>query len=540
VREEDICEEDLRNAIEQIENRVGMETGQISQDNLSRKDLGLYAHAKVFQAHDGGVVGGDIQKAINRVGASVEFHRSKARVLAEDILTRIGSESFYHYLLLRKKLGLTKECFSLSRFRGRRIGDCISLVNPGGTVWVSDGTYGLTAPISFVGGGPGPPSKTVALLGAGRWATVFRADADINAIEGLNSASVCLQHFYVNMNNKNGCGIKGLNTGATWDRSFQKSDVRDLEIRNTVAGYWSMHLINPYITNTWDNIYMWSAGGGLLAECTSTGYGNNHFGNLMVAVFGLNGVGVKFLKSGNALSLNSIERLHIDGGASGGLKGNLGLELEGSNYNSFGYLEIEHCKYCVKMGTTQATHGNVIKSGYFYVVEPDGILFQLTSNALRNVVRDVFCAAHSDLTTTKLIDDGNTTVDAPNSYYDLNGSSVGFLPVGQYIDRQSVNACRLYGQMLWRKAQNKVLQNFYLNPQGIKDFTLYHALCLAPPLEGCQVTLARGTEVEDWDAYVMDLHNPTATTIQVRVNVVVASETPLSTANLAFSGDVNG
>jgi len=414
----------------------------------------------------------------------------------------------------------------------------------GGAVSFAAAEYEMDSPIVIVGGGPTPPTKTIKISGAGRFATIFKATTATNMFEVSNGASVVLEYFYIDMNNKNGHGIVGLNSGASFDRSFQKSYIHDIEIRGVVSGYWCMYLTNIYITNTWDNLYLRSGGGGIYMECDSVGYGNNHFGNIMVSLYGNDGIGVKLFKNAVAFSLNSWERLHIDGGSAGGASGNLALELDGSNYNSFSYLEIEHAKYCVKMGETQSTHGNTILSGYFYVEETDGVMFNLTANAKRNTMQNVFCSAKVGADVT-LIYDRNTDTNAANRYYNLNGYSTGFLATGSYVNRTNDDACLLYGQMLHRKAQNPIAGgSFAIDSTGIRTVTITHALCLAPPLEGCQATLIRNVasypDVSDWDAHVIEIFNSTITTIMVRINVTSASATGSATAKIAFLGNVNG
>ena len=409
----------------------------------------------------------------------------------------------------------------------------------GGSIKTTCPMFEMTNPIVIIGGSSTPPSKTISIIGDGRWATVFKAMNAMNMFEVSNGASVHMESFYIDMNGKNGYGIYGKNTG-TSDRSFQKSVINDIEIRGVNAGYWAIYLENPYITNTWDNLYVRSAGGGIYMECDSVGYGNNHFGNIMISLYGNNGVGLKLYRNGVAISLNSFDRVHIDGGAAGGSTGNLGLELDGSNYNSFDYLEIEHCKYAVKMGATQSTHGNVIQSGYFYNMEADGVMFNMTTNAKNNIVRSVYCSALGG-TNTLLLWDNNTDTSSPNSYYDLLGGNTGFLPQNQYIVRAEDDACLLYGSMLWRKAQNTIeSSNFQINHTGVQTLTITHALCLSPPLSSCHVQIVQSTAVTDWDAHIIEVANLTETSVEVRLNVTSASATNPSYAKFGFYGNVNG
>lgn len=416
-----------------------------------------------------------------------------------------------------------------------------NLPSTGGSISVGIGTFEINAPLVWVGETSIPPSKTLMVIGQGRWATVFKATADINMFEVSNGASVGFEHFYIDMNSKNGNGIVGLDTGSTSDRSFQKSIINDIEIRGVVDGYWGMWLRNIYITNTWDNIYIRSAGGGIYIDCDSVGYGNNHFGNIMVSLFGTNDIGVKLLKNNVSMSLNSWDRLHIDGGDSAGATYNLGLEIDGSNYNSFNYLEIENIQYCVKIGTSQTTHGNVFQSGYMFVKEADACIFNLTSHATNNVIRDITCASYTGLGAI-LINDSNTESNEPNRYYNLMGYSTGFATVGSYIIRQDTDACLLYGQMLWRKAQNAVYSgSFWINQTGMRTLTITHALCLAPPIWSCQATpVEYDVTGHDWTAVVTEIYDSTTTTIMVRINVTSGSATVNALGKLAFWGDVNG
>jgi len=409
----------------------------------------------------------------------------------------------------------------------------------GGTIDVKPGEYGLDSPLVWVGGTSTPPSKTLRLIGSGRWSTILKATANINILEVSNGASVDLEHFYLNMDGKNGHAIYGSNAGTTGttDRSFQKSIINDIEIRGVQNGYWGMYLQNAYITNTWDNIYIRTSGGGIYMDCNSTGYGNNHFGNIMVSMLGSNDVGVKLLKNAVAMSLNSWDRLHIDGGDSASATFNTGLELDGSNYNSFDYLEIENVQFAVKMGETQPTHGNVIQSGYILVNEANACVFNLTVNAEQNVIQNVFCC--SGEAGAILVYDNNTDADKPNSYRDLNGYSTDFAAVGSYLVREDDDACLFYGQMLWRKAQNTIISsNFQINGTGTRTLTITHALCLSPVTYF--VTIAETTDVRDYDAHVVEVYDVGITTLMVRVNVTQASATNPSYAHLVVWASVNG
>jgi len=406
------------------------------------------------------------------------------------------------------------------------IDDCVNTAPTGGGIFLCAATYETATPVvytgytSAVGAYPlvlTPPSLTFVLTGAGRYSTVIQATADFNDVAGepngpitcTNACSIVIEHLFIDMNDENGNGIVGSDGGDQTDRSFMKSYVHDVEIRNHVTGYWGMYLVNVYITNTWDNIYILGEGGGVLCKCTSTGYGNQHWGNIFIQVRTAGEVAFKMVADGAAFSMNSVARIHIDGHD----LATTGIELDGSNYNSFFYSEIEHVKYAIKIGATTSTHGNMFLSGFIYITVQDGKAFWCTENARRNVFQNFHCNS-LDTITAQLIDDDNDDLDRPNVYANLHGLNTGWYTVGNYITRavnvSGIPSAKLYGEMLWLHAQNGVMTEFYISPEGMRVFTVYHNLCDTPRYESCSVSLARKG---DTDTYECDAGGDTTHTI---------------------------
>ena len=419
-----------------------------------------------------------------------------------------------------------------------------TMTSTGGAIYVMKGVYDLDTKISIVGTGTpslgtGVASKSWAFKGEAMWSTVLRATSAHSIFEFSNALSIDITNLYLDQNGYDGYPIRGLATG-TSVRSLMRSSFSNLEIHGVNSGYYGIFAENAYFINTWSQIYIRTSGGGMLFESTATGYGNQHFENIMISLGGTSSIALRLHDNGAPYGENSFDRILIDGGDSSTPTNNLGVELDGSNYNTFTYLKIEHIKEGVRMGATTATHGNTILSGYVFLNETGAKVFNLGSLARWNNIQDVIVASTTTYGNAIMIYDNNTDINRPNSYRDIQGYSTGFAGVGSYIVRADSDASRLYGQMLWRKAQNTIESaNFRINATTTSmNMTISHALCLTP--ESYYVTIEETTAVYDWDAHVIEVFNANATTIIVRLAVTTASATNPSYAHLVFYGDVNG
>ena len=129
--------------------RQGQRREQEDLTVYSRKDLGIKALQRIFQARDNGVTGEDIQKAICKVGESTEFQTSQKEARSQLFIREFLSRGFYGYLKLRKGLGFPKETFKVRRWYGAFLSSYINLVNPGGLVSLIDGQFPTDVPITL-------------------------------------------------------------------------------------------------------------------------------------------------------------------------------------------------------------------------------------------------------------------------------------------------------------------------------------------------------------------------------------------------------
>lgn len=188
-------EEDVRKILEHIENQQAINSGKADKTSFTNRDLGIQRIVEVEQQRDGGICGEDIQKSVDKAGASAEFNQDQSQRRAKEYVFRVLSKGYYDYLLLRKKLGLTKESITISKLRGGyHFSPCVSLINPGGLVWVKEGDYPLSIEVLV-------QTKEVEISCAP--ATVLRATAAINLVRfywtthvvaGLKNATLDLNH----------------------------------------------------------------------------------------------------------------------------------------------------------------------------------------------------------------------------------------------------------------------------------------------------------------------------------------------------------
>jgi hypothetical protein len=136
----DEAEEVLR----QVERTWALRHGLADASTFNPEDLGIKRALIIQQARDGGIVGEDIQNAINKL--EDKSPPSKAKLFVSKAL----SEGFYSYLKLRRLLGIPKDSFRIGPIKGGlRLPDCMGLVNPGGLVWIKEGTYPIAANLAL-------------------------------------------------------------------------------------------------------------------------------------------------------------------------------------------------------------------------------------------------------------------------------------------------------------------------------------------------------------------------------------------------------
>lgn len=191
--------EPIRNEIEetlkQAERTWALKRKIADSSIFNKRDVGLNHSLIIEQARDKGIVGFDIQKAIDKVSSLKQPSKAKLYV------AKIMSEGFYSYLKLRRLLGVPKDSFTIGQFKGgSRLPDCMGLVNPGGLVWVKEGDYNIAANLELKTG--------VALDGAGRGSTRILTASALDQLILVNKKMLpAIKDIHFDCGNVALCGI---------------------------------------------------------------------------------------------------------------------------------------------------------------------------------------------------------------------------------------------------------------------------------------------------------------------------------------------
>jgi len=187
--------DEAEKVLRQAERTWALKRGIADKSSFTRRDLGIERLLEVQQAQDNGVVGEDIQKAINNL--ENKKSPSKGKLYVAKVLSR----GFYNYLKFRRFLGMPKDSFTIGKLKGGNLlPDCLGLVNPGGLVCVKEGDYTLTANLELKTG--------VALNGAGRGSTKILTDSPLTQLILVNKKMLPnIKDIFFDCNNTALCGI---------------------------------------------------------------------------------------------------------------------------------------------------------------------------------------------------------------------------------------------------------------------------------------------------------------------------------------------
>lgn len=181
--------------------------------------MGIERLIEIQQARDKGIVGEDIQKAIDKL------ENKKPPSQAKLYVAKIMSEGFYSYLKLRRLLGVPKDSFTITPLRGQRFADCMGLINPGGHVWVKEGSYSVLAKVEI--------KADVGVEGAGP-AAILTTSSAIVLIELDSRMFGALRNVKLNMNS---IATKGVHIKDSW-----YSDIRHVYITGVPAFGFGVHV----------------------------------------------------------------------------------------------------------------------------------------------------------------------------------------------------------------------------------------------------------------------------------------------------------
>jgi len=166
-------------------NHIGqaIDKGFLSKSNFSMRDLNRRSENKVYD-------GEDIQKKIDKAHFSNQGEHSRMR-WTRNWMAKFLSNGFYNYLKLRRWVGWPKDSFSVRPFYAWRLPDCVSLVNPGGRVFVHDGTYPQASKLKLA-------YPDIDLCGAGRSTEItYSSTLGLNSILRMEEDRLRLAHLTV-------------------------------------------------------------------------------------------------------------------------------------------------------------------------------------------------------------------------------------------------------------------------------------------------------------------------------------------------------
>jgi len=142
-------------------NRVCEQTPELAL-SFTPSERGIKKHIEVYQSYDKQTNHEDINKAIKKAASKVK----QSRICR--ILQSFAAGGYYGYLLFRKWLGCPVERVHLKPWCGEYLKEIISLINPGGEVTLSEGTFYISDTIQG--------KSNVVLRGLG-WATRIKLEA---------------------------------------------------------------------------------------------------------------------------------------------------------------------------------------------------------------------------------------------------------------------------------------------------------------------------------------------------------------------------
>ena len=138
----------------------------------TNRDLGIKHVEEVYPGYDHGATNWEIQAALDKISRHEQVTQRERRV--NRFLQKVASEGFYGYLKLRKMLGFPLESFRVKPWYAQRLEACLSLVNPGGLVWLSEGVYKMLSTVTV--------KQNQGITATGKGATILKPMADIDVI----------------------------------------------------------------------------------------------------------------------------------------------------------------------------------------------------------------------------------------------------------------------------------------------------------------------------------------------------------------------
>jgi len=116
--------------------------------SFTKRDRGIKASIDIYQSWDGQTNQDDINRAIHKISKSTNKYSNKENIV-RSIVTKLMSDGYYGYMLLRKAIGHKLEHPVLRPWYANRLPQIPSLINPGGEITLTEGEFVLSGQITL-------------------------------------------------------------------------------------------------------------------------------------------------------------------------------------------------------------------------------------------------------------------------------------------------------------------------------------------------------------------------------------------------------
>lgn len=161
--------------------------------SFTSRDLGIKAMGIVDQAWDGQTNQIDINAAIQKINKAAN-KESKKEFAAKELIKSFLSKGYYGYMLLRKAIGHKLEHPVLRPWYANELFRIPSLVNPGGKVYLTEGTFSLSAQISAL--------SNLVLEGSGWQHTKLLMAGNVSAINLAAYNNITIRELEIDGNSR--------------------------------------------------------------------------------------------------------------------------------------------------------------------------------------------------------------------------------------------------------------------------------------------------------------------------------------------------
>ena len=162
-------------------------------DSFTKQDRGIKAMQIVDQTYDGQTNQIDINRAIKKTNKAAN-KETKRESAAKDLIKSFLSEGYYGYMLLRKAIGHKLEHPVLRPWYAGELSRIPSLVNPGGKVYLTEGSFSITAQIAAL--------NNLVFEGSGWQHTKLLMDANTWIIDINGNDSITIKNMEIDGNSR--------------------------------------------------------------------------------------------------------------------------------------------------------------------------------------------------------------------------------------------------------------------------------------------------------------------------------------------------